>query len=159
PFTHTHGDRRMLAKRILGGDVDPATAISVVSKLIGLGIKGWQALDHHGFDKDDLEALRAFLDTGASVMSKPALSSAGALHLALIARAFGRAVGRHQVFHGKVPLTEGLRRWMKRSEREREREIALRVRFASLHAPELGNDPVGEIEHVDALVGDPIGTP
>ena len=39
-----------------GGNVEPATAVAVVSKLIGLGIKGWQALDDREFDKDDLEA-------------------------------------------------------------------------------------------------------
>jgi hypothetical protein len=48
---------------------------------------------------------------------------------------------------------------MKRSEREREHEIATRTRFAALQAPDLGNDPVGEIDRIGALTGDPIGTP
>lgn len=144
-----------------GWNVDAAIALGVVSKLIGLGIKGWQALDDRDFDKDDVEALRALLDTGASfsAMHKSADPSAGALHLALVTRAFGRAVGRHQMLHGTVTLTEGLRRRVNRAEREREREIALRIKFAVLHLHELGNDPVAEVERISALIGDPIGTP
>ena len=49
--------------------MDPATTvgIGVLSKLIGLGIKGWSALDDRDFNKDDVEALRTLLDTGASI--------------------------------------------------------------------------------------------
>src|SRR5262249_18106802 len=83
---------------------------------------------------------------------------AAALHLALVARAFGRAVGRHQMFHGKVSVTDGLRRWMNRGDREREREISRRVRFAALRIPEFGNDPVGEIERIGVLTANPVGT-
>src|SRR5262245_17225521 len=118
--------------------MDPAIGIGVVAKLIGLGIKGWQALEHRDFDKDDVEALRAFLDTGASLwgMRKAGVDRGAAMHIALIARAFGRAVGRHQMFHGKVTLAGGLRRWMNRNERQREREIQLRVKIAMLRPPD-----------------------
>jgi hypothetical protein len=143
--------------------VDPVTVgIGAISKLIGLGIKSWSALDDRDFDKDDLEALRTLLDTGASFagMRKPAAAGPGALHLALVARAFGRAVGRHQQFHGKLLLSSsGLRRWLSRGEREREAEIRLRVQIAVLKVRELGNDPRGEIEHLDSLAGHPLATP
>ncbi len=48
--------------------MDPVTAVGAVSKLIALGIKGWKALENPGFETDDLEALRALLDTGASTL-------------------------------------------------------------------------------------------
>lgn len=41
-------------------------------------------------------------------------------------------VGRHQEFHGKLRLTEGLRRWLNRADREREEEIRKRVKLAAL---------------------------
>jgi hypothetical protein len=139
--------------------VEPATAIVTVGKLIGLGITGWKALDHHGFGKEDLEALQAFLESGASTMRKPECPPPAALQLAMIARAFGRAVGRHQMFHGMVPIKGPVSRWLDREERKREREIELRVKGAMLQVQELGNDPAGEIASIDALTGDPIGTP
>jgi uncharacterized protein YjbI with pentapeptide repeats len=113
------------------------------------------------FNKEDVEALRTLLDTGASVsdLRKPAAANAAAWHLALIARSFGRAVGRHQEFHGKLPLTKGLRRWLNRADREREEEIKQRVQLAALRVRELGNDPRAEIEHISSLTEHPLATP
>jgi pentapeptide repeat protein/NACHT domain-containing protein len=143
--------------------VDPVSTvgIGVLSKLIGLGIKGWSALDDRDFNKEDVEALRTLLDTGASVsdLRKPAAANADARHLALIGRSFGRAVGRHQEFHGKLLLTKGLRRWLNRADREREEEIKQRVQFAALRVRELGNDPRAEIEHISSLTEHPLATP
>lgn len=144
-------------------DPGTGTGIALVAKLISLGMKSWQALEHRELDKDDVEALRALFETGAAVfgMRKAPVVRGALLQVASIARAFGRAVGRHQTYHGKVALTSGLRRWLNHSEREREREISLRVKFAlaSQRPPELGNDPTGEISSIDSLIGDPLGTP
>ncbi len=145
-----------------GGHMDPVTiGIGALSKIIGLGIKGWNALDDQDFNKEDVEALRALLDAGASASAKrkTAAPGAGALQLALIARAFGQAVGRHQEFHGKLLLTGGLRRSLNRSDREREAEIKLRVQLAALKVRELGNDPRGEIDLIASLTEHPLATP
>jgi len=141
--------------------VDPVSAIGVLSKVIGLGIKGWSALGERDLSKDDLEALRTLLDTSASILAtrQPQAATAGALHLALVARAFGRAVGRHQEFHGKLPLTAGLRRWVNRADREREEEIQQRVKLAVLALRQLGNDPRGDVDHITALTAHPLSTP
>jgi len=141
--------------------VDPVSAIGVLSKVIGLGIKGWSALGERDLSKDDLEALRTLLDTSASILAtrQPQAATAGALHLALVARAFGRAVGRHQEFHGKLPLTAGLRRWVNRADREREEEIQQRVKLAVLALRQLGNDLRGDVDHITALTAHPLSTP
>lgn len=143
--------------------MDPATVggIAAISKLIGLGIKGWSALDDRDFDKNDVEALRALMDAGAaeSAKRKAAGSTAAALHLALVARAFGRAVGRHQEFHGKLLLSGGLQRWINRADRERQAEIEERVKLAALKVKQLGNDPRGEVEQIAALTEGPLATP
>jgi uncharacterized protein YjbI with pentapeptide repeats len=141
--------------------VDPITVgVGVLSKLITLGLKGAGASDGN-FDEKDVEALRTLLDTGAALsgLRKQSAPSAAALHLAIVARAFGRAVARHQEFHGKLLLTGGLRRWLSRSDKEREQEIELRVRLAALRVRQLGDSPHTEVAYVDQLVGSPLGTP
>lgn len=141
--------------------MDPIVSVVALSKLIGLGMKGWTALDDRDLDKDDVEALRTLLDTGTSIssMRRPAPPSAAAVHLALIARAFGRAVGRHQEIHGKMLLSGGLKRWLSREDREREREIKLRVGHARLQVQKLGDAPRSEAAYLDQLTGSPLGTP
>lgn len=76
--------------------IDPAT-LALVGKLIGLGIavkKGWET------DKldDDVGAAKSFLDTGAEVAkvwSRGKDARASALHLALVTRAFGKALAQY----------------------------------------------------------------
>ena len=76
--------------------IDPAT-LTLVGKLIGLGLaakKGWES------DKldDDVGAAKSFLDTGAEVAkvwSRGKDARAGALHLALVTRAFGKALAQY----------------------------------------------------------------
>lgn len=143
--------------------MDPGitVGIGVLSKIIGLGIKGWSALGERELGKDDLEALRGLLEVSASVASlrKDGAPTPGVLHLTLIAHSFGRAVARHQQFHGKLPLTGGWRRWMNHADREREDEIRKRVAFAALRVRELGNDPHGEAAYLAALTASPLSTP
>lgn len=132
----------------------------MLAKLIGLGMKGWSAIETTGFDEKDVAALQTLLETTTSFasMRKPIARTVAAQHLALVVRSFGQAVGRHQQFHGKVLLTGGLRRWLNRSERERDHELKLRVQAAALHLPELGNDPRHEVDLVGALTGSPLDT-
>ena len=143
--------------------MDPGivAGIGVLSKVIGLGIKGWAAASDHDLNKEDLEALRSLLDTGASVLamhSKPA-SSSGILQLTLTAHAFGRAVARHQELHGRLPLTTGLRRWLNQADKDREAEIHRRVEFAALSVRRLGGESRGELDHLGSLIEHPLGTP
>src|ERR1043165_5731663 len=150
---------RFLTSR--GNHMEPTIAVSVLANLIGLGMKGWSAFEAPAFDEKDVAALQALLETTTSFasMRKPIAPTVAAQHLALIVRSFGQAVGRHQQFHGKLLLTGGLRRWLSRSERERDREITLRVKAAALHLTELGNDPRHEVDIVGALTGSAINTP
>jgi uncharacterized protein YjbI with pentapeptide repeats len=140
--------------------VEPTIAITALAKLIGLGMKGWAAIETRGVDDNDVTAIQTLLETGAwfSSARKPVNPTVAAQHLALIARAFGLAVGRHQEFHGKLQLSSGLRRWFNRSDRERADEIALRVQAAALHLHPLGNEPRNEVDLVAALTGSPLDT-
>jgi hypothetical protein len=97
--------------------VEPTIAIGVLAKLIGLGMKGWSAVEAPGFDEKDVAALQTLLETTTSFasMRKPIAPTIAAQHLALVVRSFGQAVGRHQQFHGKLLLTGGLRRWLSRN--------------------------------------------
>src|SRR5262249_10814290 len=133
-----------------GTTLDPVTATSALAKLIGLGIKGWSAIETRAFDEKDLSAIQALLETGASLASLrgAATPAAAAQHLALVARSFGQAVGRHQEFHGRLLLTGPLRSWLDRGDRQRAREIELRVELARLHVRDVGNDPRGEVDFV-----------
>jgi len=140
--------------------VEPTIAISALAKLIGLGMKGWSAIETHDFEEKDVAAIQTLLETTTSfaAMRKPVAPTVAAQHLALVVRSFGQAVGRHQQFHGKVQVTGGLRRWLSRSDRERADEIALRVQVAALHLPALGNHPRNEVDLVGALTGSPLDT-
>jgi Pentapeptide repeats (8 copies) len=135
-------------------------AIGALAKLIGLGIKGWQAAESASFDEKDVAAIQGLLETSSSLASLRAKGTptAAAQHTALVARSFGQAVGRHQEFHGKLLLTSGLRRWLGRSDGQRTEEIALRVKTAALRLQEMGNDPRGEIDFIRALTN-PLDTP
>lgn len=141
--------------------MEPVTAVIVVSKLIGLGMKSWSALDNSEINKDDVDALRTLLDTGTSLsgMRKPAPPSAAATHLALISRAFGRAVGRHFKFHGKSMPGGKLGRLFDSEARGFQRQLEQRVEQARLRIQPLGNAPKSEASHVDDLTGSPLATP
>lgn len=143
--------------------ISMAAGVGILSKLIGLGMKGWKALDDKDLDQDDVEGLRSMLETGSSIagMKAPGTSAAAAVHLALVTRAFGQAVGRHQEFHGKVPLggSSRLRRLVDGDERARVKEIGLRLQHAAIGLQALGNDPRREVDLVDSLRGSPLGTP
>lgn len=150
----------MLRVRKSGGNVEPTIAISALAKLIGLGMKGWSAIESRGFEEKDVAAIQSLLETGTSFasMRTPVTPTVAAQHLALIARSFGQAVGRHQEFHGKLLLTGGLRRWRNSSDRQREEEIELRVKVAGLAPHGLGDNPRGEVDLVGALTGSPLDT-
>jgi len=140
--------------------VEPTIAISALAKLIGLGMKGWSAIESRDSVEKDVAAIQTLLETGTSFasMRTQVAPPVAAQHLALVARSFGQAVGRHQEFHGKLLLTGGLRRWLNRGDRQREEEIELRVKAASLFPHGLGDDPRGEVDLVGALTGSPLDT-
>ena len=75
--------------------MEPTTAISALAKLIGVGMKGWSAIEARGFEEKDVAALQSLLETGASFasMRTPEAPLVAAQHLALVARSFGQAVG------------------------------------------------------------------
>lgn len=150
----------MLLVRTSGGNVEPTIAISALAKLIGLGMKGWSAIESRDSVEKDVAAIQTLLETGSSFasMRTQVAPPVAAQHLALVARSFGQAVGRHQEFHGKLLLTGGLRRWLNRSDRQREEEIELRVKAAALFPHGLGDDPRGEVDVVGALTGSPLDT-
>lgn len=141
--------------------MEPIAAIGVLTKLIGLGMKGLSAGEAGGFGKADVEALQSLLETGSSfaAMRGSDAPPLAAQHLALVARSFGQAVGRHQRHHGMVVVSGGLRRWLNRTDRQREVEIELRVKTAALEAARLGDDPRGEVALIAALAGSPLNTP
>jgi hypothetical protein len=147
--------------------VDPvtvATGLSVMSKVLGLGMKGWNALDDRSFDKDDVEGLRALVETAGGVVSSKAKASAkapsaAATHLALVLRAFGQALGRHRELHGLVSLSTGWRRLFDGDEKAREKEIKLRMKLAAPRLTELGSGTEQELALLDSLQGSPLATP
>lgn len=72
--------------------------VATLSKLISLGLSLHKAAKSDGFDDVDIKALKSLIDTGAGLAQIWRRSSdvqPGALHLALITRAFGTALARY----------------------------------------------------------------
>lgn len=59
----------LCSRRCGGNHVEPTIAIGVLTKLIGLGMKGWSAVESPGFDEKDVAALQTLLETTTSFAS------------------------------------------------------------------------------------------
>lgn len=147
--------------------MDPAV-ITVLSKLIGLGIAAHKAYESDGFGEEDLSALKAFLETGSGLLSKKGNEDrpVGAIQLALVVKAFGVAVGRHWAFNDRmVPGPSRLPQWLRQiwdsPRANRYREIELRLQLADL-TPLLPNhkgDPVAELRTLQQITSQPLNSP
>lgn len=136
--------------------------LGVMSKLLGAGMKVWDSAGDGSFDKKDLEGLRALVETAGGLVGKRKAKApeAAALHLALVTRSFGRALGRHQELHGlTAPLDSAWQRWRNKGDKAREKEIELRVKLAAPRLTELGAGGEKELELLDMLSGSPLSTP
>jgi hypothetical protein len=140
--------------------MEPVVALGIVSKLIGLGMKSWEAVCHHGFDQKDLDALRAGLEVGADVARnrKAGPADAATQHISLVLGAFGEALRRHWAYSRHTRM--GLSRLFG-DEKRRAEEVELRIRMSSLRLPQLGDRAPagGEVTLVAELAGTPLGTP
>jgi hypothetical protein len=143
--------------------MEPVAAIAVLSKLIGAGLAAKGALLSEGFDDKDITALKTFLDTGADLAKagKAPSSGASASHLALVARAFGQAFGRHWQHDTRFVPKGGLGRFLSKDERRRAEEIEARTRAAALKLKTPGDRPPdkAELNLVESLGGSPLDTP
>lgn len=125
-----------------------------MSKLLGAGMKVWEGASDSAFDKKDLEGLRGLLETGSGLVGlrKAKAPETAALHLALVTRSFGRALGRHQELHGlSAPLASAWQRWRSKEETARKEEIELRMKLAAPKLIELGAGSDKELEFVGSL--------
>lgn len=149
--------------------MEPLAVATVLSSLISIGLKVGKAREVDGLGESEFEALKAFLDSGSSVLAKVRGKKdprAAVLQLALTTQAFGRALGRHwagsaTMVPGNTLLPDRVAKRWKADEHARRKEIELRTRFAELRLREPGNAGagLGEIELVRALVGQPDATP
>ncbi|HWN71612.1 MAG TPA: hypothetical protein VNM90_28440 [Haliangium sp.] len=79
--------------------IDPAT-LTLIGKLIGLGLAVKKGMESDKLDENDVGALKSFLETGtelSKLWSRGRDSRAAALHLALVTRAFGKALAQYWV--------------------------------------------------------------
>jgi hypothetical protein len=135
--------------------------IGVLTRLISLGLKASDAAHHEGFHKEDIAAIQALLETGAEVaknLPRSPESDAHAHQVALITRAFGQALARHQ---STRELKKGaLARFLGSEERDRDKEVALRIEQA-IEAPAAVADApatAAEVMAIGDLAGSPLAT-
>ncbi|TKC92130.1 pentapeptide repeat-containing protein [Polyangium fumosum] len=145
---------------------DLSTAISILANLIEFGLKASSAKESSGIDEKDIEALKAFLETGGVFASLRGRQSAtpdvAARQLGLVTKAFGMAFGRHWQHNELAAPQKGRKLFPSGSERERRDEIEARTRSAVLRLEALGDHhdlSKDEIQRVDALTGSPLNTP
>jgi uncharacterized protein YjbI with pentapeptide repeats len=127
--------------------IDPAT-LALIGKLIGLGLAVKKGLDSDKLDENDVGALKSFLDTGADLAklwSRGKDARAAALHLALVTRAFGKALAQYWVSPEMI-TPDVIERCLKR---------------ASLKVADPGQRLPDEraLALLQALSGDPSGNP
>ncbi len=145
--------------------MDPGSAAVVLGKLIAVGLSVNKAVGTDGFDESDLKALQSMLDSGPGIwktLKEVEEAKPAALHLAMIARAFGRALVRHWGGGSlRVPeptkLPDRVAAWWNKEEHQRRKEIELRTKQAELSMLEPGNLPAGPAEL--ALLGSMTGPP
>lgn len=143
--------------------MEPA-AITALTTLFGLGIKGWDAFKSQGVGTEELELLEDALDAAGKAVAgrQRPQPEAAAQHLALIVASFGRAFERHWVgTRGFSPGSRISRFFASKNDIERREEIKARIRFADLVPVVIGNRRPGpeELGELDILTASPLRTP
>ncbi len=149
--------------------MEPLVVASVLSSLISIGLRTEKALGSDGFGEAEIEALKTFLDSGSSILSRfkgKKEPRAAALQLALTGQAFGQALARHwagstRMVPGSTILPKPVAALWDNDEHDRREEIEVRTKQAAVKLYELGNAEagVGELELLGALTGQPENTP
>jgi uncharacterized protein YjbI with pentapeptide repeats len=127
--------------------IDPAT-LALIGKLIGLGLAVKKGMESDKLDENDVGALKNFLETGtelAKLWSRGKDSRAAALHLALVTRAFGKALAQYWVSPEMI-TPDVIERCLKRA--------SLKVADPNRHLPD-----EKALALLQALSGDPSGNP
>jgi len=148
--------------------METAVIITTLSKLIGLGMASYKAYKTEGFTHEDLSALKSFLDTGLGAIGRISTGDkpVGAIQLALIARSFGIALGRHwasndRLVPGESPLPGWIRRVWDSPRATRYEEIELRLKHADLQVlmPGDQDNPVAALNVLLQLTSHPLDNP
>lgn len=145
--------------------IDPVSAALTLRTLIGSGLGVWKAYEKHGSGEDDVKAVQSLIDAGLGIagLAKDASGKRiAALHFVLVTRAFGEAFNRH--WYGDKHFAPGTGRWewLKQDPigRARMKQIEERLRMAAPRLKEAGGlQAQQDVKVIDALIGDPVGTP
>jgi hypothetical protein len=142
-------------------------AVGYLSKLLKVGLAFYEAWQNEGFDTKELSALGEVLDVAGGLGGKQREQELAALHLAIITRCFGQAVGRYWANNRKpAPTQPGQKTWrlhlfMSKEEKQRTKELEARMESAAKNLLVPGAQPAGHKEWslVESLVGSPLATP
>ena len=118
---------------------DAWTYIKVLTKLLHTGFAAWDAWQTAGVGGKEVNAVRSAMDAMEEFRgNKPGSSSDMAdVHLGVITKCFGHALGRQWTLN-KALAPRGLRLFISKEQREREKEINLRVKHAVDSLPRTG---------------------
>lgn len=136
------------------------TTLLVAGKVTDFAVKLWKAAAGSEWNSDDVEALAGLLEGSGEVLGSKGKGEARAAaeYTALITRAFRTALEQHQRERGLASLSPAWRRLVEGSERERKREIELRIKLAFeflQEQPELDQ----ELRLLDSMSGSPLASP
>lgn len=136
--------------------------IVVITRVLKLGLDGWDAYCQEGLGSKELKAIHdALVAAGQARAATRKPAEVDAQHLGLMVAAFGRAFERHWVGTRSLERPGRLRRFFHRDERARDGDIQARLRMAGLVPPSVGDRAPGveELAAVDSLLGSPLRTP
>ncbi|WNG53420.1 NACHT domain-containing protein [Archangium gephyra] len=143
--------------------MDLPVAVKALSKLLALALTEYEAVTVEGFDTKELATLPALTDLLGELKAGERSLDMEALHLGVITRCFGQALGRHWAFN-KSMVPKGFRLFMSKEERKRADEINVRMNLATEDLEGLGRPGdlpagVGAWRHAGALSSGPLATP
>ncbi|HYO64746.1 MAG TPA: hypothetical protein VEU33_01580 [Archangium sp.] len=143
--------------------MDLPVAVKALSKLLQLGLTVYEAVTVEGFDTKELATLPALTDLLGELKAGERSLDLEALHLGVITRCFGQALGRHWAFNESM-VPKGFRLFMNKEERKRAEEIDVRTNLATESLKELGRP--GDLavgmeawRHAGSLFSGPLATP